>query len=90
MLTGSLPFQGDSRKKTMTHILKAKIGMPSNLSPEAQALLRVLFKRNPVNRLGYGNQKKFRNTNTEIASRKWTKIKIFFFTIFNCFLFIDN
>ena len=28
--------------------------MPQFLSPEAQALLRVLFKRNPVNRLGYG------------------------------------
>ena len=55
MLTGSLPFQGESRKQTMTHILKAKIGMPNNLSAEAQALLRVLFKRNPVNRLGHGN-----------------------------------
>lgn len=61
MLTGSLPFQGDSRKKTMTHILKAKIGMPSNLSPEAQALLRVLFKRNPVNRLGYGGGEEIKN-----------------------------
>ena len=29
--------------------------MPQFLSPEAQALLRVLFKRNPVNRLGYGS-----------------------------------
>ena len=34
---------------------RAKLGMPQFLSPEAQALLRVLFKRNPVNRLGYGS-----------------------------------
>jgi hypothetical protein len=31
---------------------RAKLGMPQFLSLEAQALLRVLFKRNPVNRLG--------------------------------------
>ncbi|EFN71452.1 Ribosomal protein S6 kinase alpha-3 [Camponotus floridanus] len=54
MLTGALPFQGANRKETMTQILKAKLGMPHNLSPEAQALLRVLFKRNPANRLGAG------------------------------------
>lgn len=52
MLTGALPFQGSNRRETMTQILKAKLGMPSNLSPEAQSLLRVLFKRNPANRLG--------------------------------------
>ncbi|CAI8017761.1 Ribosomal protein S6 kinase alpha-3 [Geodia barretti] len=54
MLTGSLPFQGENRKATMTMILKAKLGMPQFLSPEAQSLLRVLFKRNPQNRLGNG------------------------------------
>ena len=113
MLTGSLPFQGENRKATMTLILKyayllnfltqrfdfdllfihththththttlhhttphtlssvtplanfspvslcfllarAKLGMPQFLSPDAQALLRVLFKRNPLNRLGHG------------------------------------
>ncbi|XP_046353959.1 ribosomal protein S6 kinase alpha-1-like [Haliotis cracherodii] len=52
MLTGALPFQGANRKETMTQILKAKLGMPQFLSPEAQSLLRALFKRNPVNRLG--------------------------------------
>jgi len=52
MLTGSLPFQGDNRKETMSQILRAKLGMPQFLSNEAQALLRVLFKRNPSNRLG--------------------------------------
>ncbi|KAK4291163.1 hypothetical protein Pmani_035989 [Petrolisthes manimaculis] len=54
MLTGSLPFQGANRKDTMTMILKAKLGMPPYLSPEAQSLLRALFKRNPANRLGAG------------------------------------
>lgn len=54
MLTGSLPFQGANRKETMTMILKAKLGMPPYLSPEAQSLLRALFKRNPANRLGAG------------------------------------
>lgn len=54
MLTGALPFQGANRKETMTQILKAKLGMPQFLSPEAQGLLRCLFKRNPANRLGTG------------------------------------
>ncbi|GJQ74231.1 S6kII [Trypoxylus dichotomus] len=54
MLTGSLPFQGATRRDTMTQILKAKLGMPANLSTEAQSLLRALFKRNPANRLGAG------------------------------------
>ncbi|KFD68571.1 hypothetical protein M514_00300 [Trichuris suis] len=54
MLTGVLPFQGQNRKETMTQILKAKLGMPQFLSPEAQSLLRALFKRNPQNRLGTG------------------------------------
>ncbi|KAF6205264.1 hypothetical protein GE061_019433 [Apolygus lucorum] len=54
MLTGALPFQGANRKETMTQILKAKLGMPQHLSQEAQSLLRVLFKRNPANRLGAG------------------------------------
>nr|CAD7572539.1 unnamed protein product [Timema californicum] len=54
MLTGTLPFQGQDRKETMTQILKAKLAMPQFLTAEAQALLRALFKRNPANRLGAG------------------------------------
>uniref|UniRef100_A0A6A7FRR2 non-specific serine/threonine protein kinase n=2 Tax=Hirondellea gigas TaxID=1518452 RepID=A0A6A7FRR2_9CRUS len=54
MLTGGLPFQGGNRKDTMSLILKAKLGMPSYLSVEAQSLLRSLFKRNAANRLGAG------------------------------------
>lgn len=52
MLTGNLPFHCQTRPETMNQILKAKLGMPDNLSPEAQSLLRALFKRNPQNRLG--------------------------------------
>lgn len=33
-------------------LYRAKLGMPQFLSPEAQSLLRALFKRNPQNRLG--------------------------------------
>lgn len=51
MLTGNLPFHGATRHDTMTQILKAKLGMPTNISEEAQSLLRALFKRNPHNRL---------------------------------------
>lgn len=52
MLTGTLPFQGANSKETMTQILKSKLGMPNNISPEAQSLLRLLFKRVPKNRIG--------------------------------------
>lgn len=52
MLTGNLPFHCSTRSETMNQILKAKLGMPDNLSSEAQSLLRALFKRNPQNRLG--------------------------------------
>ncbi|KAM7160134.1 ribosomal protein S6 kinase alpha-6 isoform 2-T2 [Macrochelys suwanniensis] len=55
MLTGTLPFQGKDRNETMNMILKAKLGMPQFLSSEAQSLLRMLFKRNPSNRLGAGS-----------------------------------
>lgn len=51
MLTGTLPFQASNRKETMTQIMRAKLGMPTFLSSEAQSLLRALFKRNPDNRL---------------------------------------
>ena len=54
MLVGTLPFSCKDRKQTMNQILRAKLRMPEFLSPEAQSLLRALFKRNPVNRLGAG------------------------------------
>lgn len=54
MLVGTLPFSSKDRKQTMAQILRAKLRMPEFLSPEAQSLLRALFKRNPANRLGAG------------------------------------
>jgi serine/threonine protein kinase len=54
MLVGTLPFSCKDRKQTMNQILRAKLRMPEFLSPEAQMLLRALFKRNPANRLGAG------------------------------------
>ncbi|TPP55789.1 Ribosomal protein S6 kinase [Fasciola gigantica] len=54
MLCGVLPFQGENKRDTMGQILRAKLRMPQFLSPDAQSLLRALFKRNPSNRLGYG------------------------------------
>lgn len=56
-------------------ILKAKLGMPQFLSQEAQSLLRVLFKRNPANRLGAGpegvNEIK---THSFFATIDWEKL----------------
>lgn len=40
MLTGNLPFHSATRQETMDQILKAKLGMPDNLSREAQSLVR--------------------------------------------------
>lgn len=54
MLTGHVPFEGKNRADTMNQILKARLQMPTFLSTEAQSLLRLLFKRNPQNRLGAG------------------------------------
>lgn len=39
MLTGNLPFHSSTRQETMDQILKAKLGMPDNLSKEAQSLV---------------------------------------------------
>uniref|UniRef100_A0A8C6XV56 non-specific serine/threonine protein kinase n=1 Tax=Naja naja TaxID=35670 RepID=A0A8C6XV56_NAJNA len=40
--------------KVYGSLILTKLGMPQFLSPEAQSLLRMLFKRNPANRLGAG------------------------------------
>lgn len=42
MLTGNLPFHSATRQETMDQILKAKLGMPDNLSKEAQSLVIAL------------------------------------------------
>ncbi|XP_021952374.1 ribosomal protein S6 kinase beta-1 isoform X1 [Folsomia candida] len=54
MLTGSPPFNGETRKKTCDKILKAKLLLPTHLTRDAQDLIRRLLKRQPNQRLGYG------------------------------------
>ncbi|CAF1086580.1 unnamed protein product [Rotaria magnacalcarata] len=75
MMTGHLPFHGANRKETMNLILKAKLAMPTYPSEEAQGLLRMLFKRNPANRLGSGPGG-FRNIQKHafFASIDWDKL----------------
>ncbi|CAF0906155.1 unnamed protein product [Adineta ricciae] len=75
MITGHLPFHGANRKETMNMILKAKLAMPTYPSVEAQSLLRMLFKRNPANRLGAGPDG-FRNIQKHafFVSIDWDKL----------------
>lgn len=75
MITGHLPFHGANRKETMNMILKAKLAMPTYPSLEAQSLLRMLFKRNPANRLGAGPDG-FRNLQNHsfFESIDWEKL----------------
>ena len=75
MITGHLPFHGANRKETMNMILKAKLAMPTYPSLEAQSLLRMLFKRNPANRLGAGPDG-YRNIQHHpfFASINWDKL----------------
>jgi p90 ribosomal S6 kinase len=54
MLTGKLPFVDSNRKTVMKMIIQAKLEMPVELSRDAQALLRQLFRRDPTRRLGAG------------------------------------
>jgi len=43
---------GGLQSMAVMFLYRAKLGMPQFLSAEAQSLLRALFKRNPLNRLG--------------------------------------
>ena len=54
MLTGSPPFVSSSRKKTMEKIMRAKLYVPPEISPEAKDLLQRLLKRVVCMRLGSG------------------------------------
>lgn len=46
---------------------RAKLGMPQFLSPEAQSLLRSLFKRNPSNRLGKQSRQNNKNISVTVS-----------------------
>ncbi|KAF9928851.1 serine/threonine protein kinase psk1 [Linnemannia zychae] len=54
MLTGSPPFVGNNRKKTMDAIMNKKLNLPYYLSSDAKDLLGKLLKRTPSARLGFG------------------------------------
>ncbi|KAI6190555.1 Ribosomal protein S6 kinase alpha-2, protein [Aphelenchoides bicaudatus] len=60
MLSGDIPFKGkgknkeENRNDMMMQILKAKIVLPTFLSKDTHSFLRLLLKRSPENRLGYG------------------------------------
>ena len=74
MLTGQLPFDGNSSKETSNRILKGTLDMPKYLSSEAQSLLRNLLKRNPAKRFcSRGVQELFQHK--FFATTDWEKIK---------------
>eukprot|EP00037_Helgoeca_nana_P016595 m.156009 g.156009 ORF g.156009 m.156009 type:complete len:557 (-) comp23602_c0_seq1:189-1859(-) len=52
MVTGSPPFVGANRKKTMEKIMKAQVRFPPFLTMEAKDLLRKLLCRNVPKRIG--------------------------------------
>eukprot|EP00053_Salpingoeca_punica_P010651 m.95525 g.95525 ORF g.95525 m.95525 type:complete len:480 (-) comp15454_c0_seq4:471-1910(-) len=52
MVTGAPPFCGQSRKKTMEKIMKAKLTCPPFLSPDCKDLLHKLLRRDVKTRLG--------------------------------------
>lgn len=54
MMTGSPPFTGENRKKTIDKILKCKICLPPYLTPDARDLIKKLLKKNAPQRLGSG------------------------------------
>ncbi|KAI3388138.1 hypothetical protein SNEBB_001198 [Seison nebaliae] len=73
MLTGQLPFQGANRKQTIKQILRAKLPMPQFISKSAQSLLRALFRRNPMNRLGFKSASEIKN-HEFFSSIEWNKL----------------
>lgn len=52
MLTGSPPFCGGNKKKTMAKILKGKVTFPAYLTQDAKDFVGKLLRRDPVQRLG--------------------------------------
>ncbi|CAO3613372.1 unnamed protein product [Cunninghamella echinulata] len=52
MLTGSPPFAGKQRNKTMESILSKKVTMPYYFTSDARDLLSKLLRKNPNARLG--------------------------------------
>lgn len=54
MLTGSPPFTGENRKKTIDKIITAKLLVPPYLTNDARDLLKKLLRKKPNQRIGSG------------------------------------
>ncbi|XP_041964574.1 ribosomal protein S6 kinase beta-2-like isoform X2 [Alosa alosa] len=52
MMTGSPPFTGENRKRTIDKILKCKLNLPPYLTPDARDMIKKLLKKSPSQRLG--------------------------------------
>lgn len=53
LLTGNLPFEGNSAEKVKLKIQKRKVNMPSYLSADAKDFITKLLRKEPQKRLGY-------------------------------------
>ncbi|KAL8584489.1 hypothetical protein ACOMHN_016810 [Nucella lapillus] len=51
MLVGHPPFDTDAVRSTLSRVIQAQYDLPSDLSPEAQDLIRCLLRKNPKQRL---------------------------------------
>jgi serine/threonine protein kinase len=55
MLTGSPPWTSTNAKKVMDSIIKKKLLIPQFLTADAKDLLTKLLRKNPVVRMGRGD-----------------------------------
>lgn len=55
MLTGKPPFYSSNKDDILRKITSKSVPIPSDLSPEAQSLLKNLFQIKPKERLGFVN-----------------------------------
>ncbi|TGZ82560.1 Pkinase-domain-containing protein [Ascodesmis nigricans] len=57
LLTGDVPFKGNTPQKVETNIQKRAIPLPPYMSRDAKDIITRLLKKNPAQRLGYHGQK---------------------------------
>jgi protein-serine/threonine kinase len=53
MLTGKPPFYSSNKNEILRKITTRTVPIPSDISPEAQSLLKGLFKIKPKERIGF-------------------------------------
>ncbi|CAM5999119.1 unnamed protein product [Sphagnum balticum] len=77
MLTGKPPFYSNNKNDILKKITSKSVPIPQDLTPEAQSLLKGLFKIKPKERLGYQGgadeiikQEFFANVNFDQLLRK--------------------